>query len=172
MKHPKLTAQQIRDFLSRVPFATLLGIKLTRVHRDGVTLECALRHELTNSFAVAHGGVAATLADAAVGMALNRHFGGRRQISTVEMKINYFLPATKGRIFARSRLLRIGSTLCVGSVDITDTQGNKLGTALATFMLLDAHRNKYRREHARSRGVVRDAAARAGRSRPDRKAPA
>ena len=60
MNHPKLTAQQIRDFLPRVPFATLLGIKLTRVHRDGVTIECALRPELTNSFAVAHGGVEPT----------------------------------------------------------------------------------------------------------------
>jgi len=142
MKHPALTAQQIRDFLPKVPFATLLGTKLTRVHRDGVTIECALRHELTNSFAVAHGGVAATLADAAVGMALNRHFGGKRPITTVEMKINYFLPATRGRIFARARPLRIGSTLCVGSVDLTDTKGNPLGTALVTYMLLDARGTK------------------------------
>ena len=138
MKHPKLTAQQIRAFLSRVPFATLLGIMLTRVHRDGVTIECALRYDLTNSFAVAHGGVAAALADAAVGTALNRHFGGMRPITTVEMKINYFLPATEGRIFARARLLRIGSTLCVGGVDLSDTRGKHLGTALVTYMLLDA----------------------------------
>jgi uncharacterized protein (TIGR00369 family) len=141
MKHPKLTAQQIRDFLPRVPFATLLGIKLTGVHRDGVTIECDLRHDLTNSFAVAHGGVAAALADAAVGMALNRHFGGKRPITTVEMKINYFLPATT-KIFACARLLRIGSTLCVGSVDLTDAQGKQLGTALVTYMLLDARRSK------------------------------
>jgi acyl-coenzyme A thioesterase PaaI-like protein len=58
------------------------------------------------------------------------------------MKINYFLPATKGRILARARLLRIGSTLCVGSVDLTDTRGNNLGTALVTYMLLDARRTK------------------------------
>src|ERR1700674_2694280 len=127
MNHAKLTAQQIRAFLPRVPFAALLGIKLTGVHRDGVTIECALRPELTNSFAVAHGGVAATLADAAVGTALNRHFGGKRPITTVEMKINYFLPATESRIFARARLLRIGSTLCVGAVDLTDTRGKRLG---------------------------------------------
>jgi len=82
------------------------------------------------------------LADAAVGTALNRHFGGKRPITTVEMKINYFLPATKGRILARARLLRIGSTLCVGSVDLTDTRGNNLGTALVTYMLLDARRTK------------------------------
>ena len=142
MNHAKLTAQQIRAFLPRVPFAALLGIKLTRVHRDGVTIECALRHELTNSLAVAHGGVTATLADAAVGMALIRHFGGKRPVTTVEMKINYFLPVKKDRIFARARLLRIGSTLCVGRVDLTDTQGSQLGTALVTYMLLDARGTK------------------------------
>lgn len=142
MKHPKLTAKQIRDFLPRIPFNTLLGIKLTRTHSDGVTIECALRHELTNSAGVAHGGVAAAIADVAVGMALNRHFGGKRPITTVEMKINYFLPATDGHIFARSRLLRIGSTLCVGSVDLTNTEGKQLGTALVTYMLLDARKPK------------------------------
>ncbi len=142
MKHPKLTEQKIRDFIASVPFAKLLGIRLTRVHRDGVTIECTLRPELTNSAAVAHGGVAATLVDAAVGVALNRHFGGKRPITTVEMKINYFLPATKGRLFARARLLRIGSTLCVGSVDLTDSQGDTLGTALVTYMLLDARGRK------------------------------
>ena len=142
MKHPKLTEQKIRDFIASVPFAKLLGIRLTRVHRDGVTIECTLRPELTNSAAVAHGGVAATLVDAAVGVALNRHFGGKRPITTVEMKINYFLPATKGRLFARARMLRIGSTLCVGSVDLTDSQGDTLGAALVTYMLLDARGRK------------------------------
>ena len=138
MKNPRLTARQIRDFLPRIPFNTLLGVKLTSVHRDGVTIECDLRHELTNSAGVAHGGVAAAMADVAVGMAINRHFGGKRPITTVEMKINYFLPVTRDRIFARSRLLRIGSTLCIGSVDLTDAQGAAIGTALVTYMLLDA----------------------------------
>src|SRR6266446_9135933 len=138
MKHPKLTARQIRDFLPKIPFNMLLGVKLTGVHRDGVVIECALRHELTNSAGVAHGGVAAAMADVAVGMAINRHFGGKRPITTVEMKINYFRPVTEDRIFARSRLLRIGSTLCVGSVDLTDAQGNAIGAAIVTYMFLDA----------------------------------
>ena len=142
MKQAKLTARQIRDFLPRIPFNTLLGVKLSRVHRDGVTIECELRHELTNSAGVAHGGVAAAMADVAVGMAINRHFGGKRRITTVEMKINYFLPAAGGRIFARAHLLRIGSTLCVGRVELTDSQGSQLGTALVTYMLLDTRRAK------------------------------
>ncbi len=107
-----------------------------------MTIECAVRHDLTNAARVAHGGVAATLADAAVGVAVNRHFGGKRPFTTVEMKINYFLPAIDGHIFARSRLLRIGSTLCVGSVDLSNDEGKMLGTALVTYMLLDARNPK------------------------------
>ena len=142
MKPAKLTSQQLRNFLLKVPFAAVLGIRLARVHRDGTTIECPIRHDLTNSVGVAHGGVVATLADAAVGAAINRHFGGGRPFTTVEMKINYFLPVAEGRIFARSRLVRIGSTLCVGSVDLTNSQGRQVGTALVTYMLLDARKTK------------------------------
>ena len=77
------------------------------------------------------------MADAAVGVAIQRHFAGGRRMTTVELKINYFLPVTEGRIFARSHLLRIGSTLCVGSVDLSDEDGRAIGTAIVTYMLIN-----------------------------------
>jgi uncharacterized protein (TIGR00369 family) len=77
------------------------------------------------------------MADAAVGGAIQRHFGRGRRITTVELKINYFLPVTEGRIFARSHLLRIGSTLCVGNVDLTDEDGRSIGTAIVTYMFVN-----------------------------------
>ena len=58
----------------------------------------------------------------------------------VEMKVNYFLPALEGRIFARARILRVGSTLCVGSVDLTNEKGKQMATAIVTYMLLDARK--------------------------------
>ena|SRR5882672_7293653 len=132
-----MNIRQTRNFLARVPFNTLLGMRLRRVHRDGITLDCALRDDLRNSVGVAHGGVTAAMADAAVGIALQRHFGGKRRIATVELKINYFQPVKEGRILARSHLLRIGSTLCVGSVDLTDDRRRAIGTAIVTYMLID-----------------------------------
>ena len=81
--------------------------------------------------------VAAAMADAAVGIAIQRHFGGKRRITTVELKINYFRPVSEGVIRARSRLLRIGSTLCVGSVDLTDDHGRAIGTAIVTYIFVD-----------------------------------
>src|SRR3984885_6730930 len=132
-----MTLRQLRDSLTSVPFNTLLGMRLRRVHRDGITIECTLRSPVRHIARVAHGGIAAAMADAAVGGAIQRHFGGKRRITTVELKINYFLPVTEGRIFARSHLLRIGSTLCVGNVDLTDEHGGAIGTAIVTYMFIN-----------------------------------
>jgi uncharacterized protein (TIGR00369 family) len=132
-----MNIRQLRDFIKRVPFNTLLGMRIHRLHRDGITIDCMLRNDLLNSAGALHGGVTATMADAAVGIALQRHFGGKRRITTVDLKINYFQTVKQGRILARARLLRIGSTLCVGSVVLTDDRGRAVGTAIVTYMLVD-----------------------------------
>lgn len=127
----------MRELLPKVPFNHLLGMKLTRLHADGLTLECAVRNELTNLAGGLHGGVLATVADAAAGMAIQRHFGGKRPIATVELKINYLRAVSEGRLFARARLLRVGATLCVASVHLADEQKRDAGAALVTYILLD-----------------------------------
>jgi len=78
------------------------------------------------------------VADVAVGVAIQHRFRETRSISTVELKVSYFLPVTGGVLLARARLLRVGSTLCVGRVDLADTKGNLVGTAIVTYIFLDA----------------------------------
>ena len=138
--HRPMTAEEVRAMMPRMPFNSLLGLKLTRLHNDGLTVECAVRPDLLNGAGVVHGGVTATMADAAVGIALNRHFGGKRPITTVELKINYFRPVAEGRIFARAYLVRVGSSICVGRADLRDRAKNLIATALVTYMLLDGKR--------------------------------
>lgn len=130
--------RKLQDLTSRVPFNALLGVRLTRLHRDGVTVACTLRDDLRNSTRAAHGGVAAALADVAVAIAILRRVKGKRRITTVELKVNYLAPVTGGRMFARSRLLRVGTTLAVGSVMLTDSQARLIGTATVTYLFLDA----------------------------------
>ena len=123
--------------LPKMPFNTLLGIQLHDVHDDGVTIKCKIKPKLLNLAGVLHGGVSATLADAAVGIATTRHYNGR-SITTVELKISYFRPLPSGIVYARAKLLRTGSTLSVGEVEIRDESGNLAGIAIVTYMLLDA----------------------------------
>jgi uncharacterized protein (TIGR00369 family) len=136
MSQRKLSLRETRRVLNGIPFNRLLGVRVARTHRDGITVECKIQKCFLNSARVVHGGVCASLADAAVGIALHRHLGGSRPITTVELKINYFRPVKEGRILARCHLLRVGSTLCIGRVDITDERSRAIGTALVTYMIL------------------------------------
>jgi uncharacterized protein (TIGR00369 family) len=117
-------------------FHHLLGIEITERHQDGVTIECPLRPDLMNGSGVLHGGVTATVADAAMGMGLIHLLGKGCSITTVEMKINYLRPVTEGKVVARSYVLRLGKTLATGRVDLFDAQGKPVGVALLTYMLL------------------------------------
>jgi uncharacterized protein (TIGR00369 family) len=135
-----VTTKELNAVVDRMHFNKLLGIRVTKTHRDGVTIECPLRKELLNAMDVLHGGVTATMADAAVGISLWRHHNGSRSHTTVEMKLNYLAPVVpekgQGRIIARARLVRTGKHLCIGQVDMHDGKGNRVGIAIVTYMLL------------------------------------
>jgi acyl-CoA thioesterase len=134
----KLSSKQIREFLPKMAFNQLLGMRLVATHKDGVTIEVAVRPDMMNGAGVLHGGVTATMADAAAGISTNRQLGGGCSITTVEMKINYFRPVTKGHVRARAHLMRVGSTLVVSRVDLTDSDKKLIGTALVTYIILGA----------------------------------
>ena len=128
----------MQELVESIPFNRLVGVRLKRLHRDGVTVECVVRAELLNASGVLHGGVTAMLADVAVGVALARHLGKARAATTVELKINYLRPVhAGGTLRARSRLLKVGKALCVARVDLSDAGLHAVGSALVTYMLLN-----------------------------------
>lgn len=133
----RVSTAALRRSMGEVPFNSLLGLKLHRRHDDGVTIECPLKPEHTNSHKTMHGGVTGTLVDVAGGLATMSHYG-ERPCATVEMKINYLLPISGKWARARAKLVRTGATLCVAHVDVHDQKGRLSATGLITYMLLDA----------------------------------
>ncbi len=119
----------------------MLGFRVVGRHRDGVTLECRVRPDLLNYGGVVHGGVTASLADVAVGHALAAHFEERRPATTAEMKINFLRTVSAGKLLARSHLLRLGKTLCVGRVDLFDSKRRLIAAALVTGQVGARHRS-------------------------------
>ena len=61
---------------------------------------------------------------------------GRIAATTVEMKLNYLRPIATGTITARARIIRMGSTLCIGRVDLFNGSREPAGVALLTYMLI------------------------------------
>jgi uncharacterized protein (TIGR00369 family) len=117
-------------------FNDYIGIRVLERHDDGVTVECPVRDELMNGAGAVHGGVAATVADSAMGIALWRHLDRKYNIATIEMKINYLRPIATGTIVARAHLIKTGKRVCVGRVDIFDGEKNAIAVALLSYAIL------------------------------------
>lgn len=115
-------------------FNQYLGLRLAESHADGVTIECRLGEKHLNFAGVLHGGVTAALADVAVGQALMKR---GYKCTTVELKVSYLRPVVGRKVTARSHLLRIGKTLCIGRVDVFDQEKKLAAVAIVTYMLLD-----------------------------------
>lgn len=122
--------------LGRMPFNALLRLRVARVYQDGLTMELDVTPEVKNMLGTLHGGATATLIDAATGVAIIGHFGGQRETTTVEMKVNFLRPATGGKVRARARFIRVGKTLVVCGCDVKDQHGHLIATSLVTYMLL------------------------------------
>ena len=131
-----LTIPELKKTSELLPFNKLLGIRIVRRHSDGVTIELKIRGELLNSAGAIHGGVLASMADTATGIALHHHFGGRRPITTTDLKINYLRPIAQGKATARSHLVRVGKTLGVGRVELFDSERKLAAIAIVTYMIL------------------------------------
>jgi acyl-CoA thioesterase len=136
----QLSFKECADFLHSLPFNALLGLRLLRFHADGVTIGCTMRPELRNAHGALHGGVTATLADVAVGVALTRHLGRPRGATTVELKINYLKPVSDGKVTARAHLVRVGRNLCTARVDVFNGSKQPAAVALVTYMILNGNK--------------------------------
>jgi uncharacterized protein (TIGR00369 family) len=119
-----------------MPFNHHLGLRVTRLFKDGLALECAFRPEMGNWLGTLHGGVTAALVDISIGMAVIAHSGGCR-VSTVELKTNYLRPAVDGPFRCRARLIKTGRTLVFGETVIRDARSRVVATGTATYIYLD-----------------------------------
>ncbi len=123
--------------MARISFNQHLGLRVTRVYRDGIGLECEIEPHKLNLLGTLHGGVTATLVDAAAGVAIIGQLGGR-PATTVELKVNYLRPATHGKVHARSRIVKMGKRLAFATVEVKDSHGRLVATGSATYMVLES----------------------------------
>jgi uncharacterized protein (TIGR00369 family) len=129
------------EFLSHIPFVEHLRFELVRCDGGHARIDLRLRDELTNSLAVAHGGVLMTLLDVAMAHAARSpdQAGSepRPGVVTVEMKTTFTRPG-EGRLSALGRVLHRASSLvfCEGSVH--DESGALVAHSTGTFKHLRA----------------------------------
>ncbi len=115
----------------------LLGLKLVEVSegRAVFTIQPDERHY--NGLGIAHGGLAATLLDSALGCAINAMMPAGKIFTTLEMKINYVRPITRerGELRCEANVIHVGGRVATAEGRITDEDGKLYAHGTATCML-------------------------------------
>jgi len=129
------TVKFIKEALNSSPFYRLLGMEVVDIKENYSRLRIPFKKELLQIQGVAHGGVVASIADAAVAIALFSLVDLNDILSTIELKVNYLAPIKSGEIVAEGRIIHMGSRIAVGEADVWN-EGRLVGKALSTYMVL------------------------------------
>jgi uncharacterized protein (TIGR00369 family) len=119
--------------ISSSAFHAAFGMRLAGAERGSVRLTFEAGLEQINLQGLIHGGVIATLADTAMGLAVRSSMEPNRRHVTIELGVHYLLPARPGRLEAIGRAVRVGSQVAYAEADVLDMQGRLLARGNGTY---------------------------------------
>jgi uncharacterized protein (TIGR00369 family) len=124
--------------IPHAPIAELVGMELVELGEGRATfaLDPAERHY--NPLGTVHGGVAATLLDSAMGVAVHTTLDDGETYTTLELKVNFVraITASTGRIVASGSVIHRGGRVATAEARLTDAGGRLLAHATSTCMML------------------------------------
>jgi uncharacterized protein (TIGR00369 family) len=129
--------RRMNEIVNNCPYFDLLSIKLLDVGIGYSLLEIELDRKHLQPFGVVHGGVFASIIDAAAFWSV--YYGIEDPdvgITTVDLKLNYLAPAVSGKLMASGRQIKVGKTLGYAEAQVTDQQEKVLAHGTSTVIIL------------------------------------
>ena len=118
------------------PFFKLLSMKLIQFDIGRSHLQIDLEEKHLQPFGVVHGGVFSTIIDAATFWAVYPEVDENSGMTSVDLKLNYLAPASKGKLIAEGRRIKLGKTLGLGEAEVRDENGRILAHGTSTLIIL------------------------------------
>ena len=118
--------------INDTPFMRASHIRVTHLEQDRARGILAVHPESLNPHGFVHGGVLTALADTLGGVAASTR-GGR--CVTVNNTMSYLRPAVGSRIYGSVTPVRVGRTITVLDISLTDDQGRLVAKGTFTFHL-------------------------------------
>ena len=118
----------------------LLGFKLVEVSEGRAVFTVTPDERHYNGLGIAHGGLAATVLDSALGCAINTMLPAGRIFTTLEMKINYVRPLRRetGEVRCEATTIHVGGRTATAEGRIVDAAGKLYAHGTATCILFRA----------------------------------
>jgi 3-hydroxyacyl-CoA dehydrogenase len=129
--------QMMAGELTPSGMAQLMDFKLVEVSEGRAVFAVKPDERHYNGLGIAHGGLAATLLDSALGCAINTMMPTGKIFTTLEMKINYVRPIRRetGEMRCEASVIHIGGRVATAEGRIVDASGKLYAHGTATCML-------------------------------------
>ena len=128
--------EMVRTGVNACPYFSLQSMELVDLGPGSSHLEIDLQQKHLQPFGVVHGGVLASLVDAAAFWAVYSLLDDGLGMTTVEIKLNYLAPVSRGRLIGRGESIKLGRTLGLGQARVEDQKGRLLAHGTSTLMIL------------------------------------
>jgi uncharacterized protein (TIGR00369 family) len=129
--------EKVRHRFARSAFHTsFLGARLGEVQPGSVEVQLDVGTDHLNLFGTLHGGLIATLADTATGLAMLTSLDDGMTHVTTSLSVTFLAPARSGTVTARGRVLKRGRRFGYAEADVVDADGALLARAAATFSVM------------------------------------
>jgi uncharacterized protein (TIGR00369 family) len=132
--------EELRERFAASAFHSGSGMELERVEDGEVDVAIDLRRDHLNLQGTAHGGVLATLADTAMGIAYRTVLEPGSAHLTSTLSIAFLAAGGPGRVVARGRVVKRGRRFGYAEADVLDARGELLARATSTFTVLSGVR--------------------------------
>jgi uncharacterized protein (TIGR00369 family) len=126
----------IRTHVNNCPYFNLISMEIDTLEMGCSILNVDVQKKHLQPYGIVHGGVYASLIDAAAFWAAYSTIEGT-SMTTVEMKLNYLKPAVSGRFIARGKNIKTGKTICLSEATVFDDKEKMLAHGTVTLMVLD-----------------------------------
>jgi acyl-CoA thioesterase len=123
----------LRERIEASPFHAAFGVRVEAANEGAVRLSWEARPEDLNLQGLVHGGLLATLADMAMGLAVRTALEPGRRHVTIELSVRYLLPTAPGRVTAEGRVARVGTQIAFADADVRDAKGRSVVRAGGTY---------------------------------------
>jgi uncharacterized protein (TIGR00369 family) len=130
---------EIRERFAASAFHTaFVGARLERLDPDEVDVSLLVEPRHLNLSGTLHGGMIATLADTATGLAYRTGLDEGAEAFTSSLSVTFLRPGGIGLVTATGRVVKRGSRFGYAEADVVDADGTLLARATATFTVLVA----------------------------------
>jgi uncharacterized protein (TIGR00369 family) len=128
--------ERVREWVDGSRFHSWVGMHLDALAQGEADLSLDVREDHLNLMGTLHGGVIASLADAATGIAMHAALDEGWTHATTSLQLTFLSAGRLGdRIVARGRVVKRGRRFGYAEADVERSDGTLLARATATFLL-------------------------------------